>query len=222
MQTRVVADLVGEADANYLQAHFEEIDEIWNKRQIFRTETEMRVSVLNDIKFPSHAAKYWQAVREMSVFYQNMVTLSFDYRRNALNQLKTQRSIEAEQDDIEKQLLTIDLDELQFGQGNMEQTARDRMREIKIWRKIMAECVEDDPAFDTHNPNTHQLDSYLQRFKSQIENMGNASPSEKANLVGQYQTARRHVAEKSRLEKSQAEKETSQLKNGKAYARRIG
>ena len=214
IQTGVVTALVGEKDAQYLQTHFSEIESTWLKRQVFRTETEMRVSVLNDIKFRSEAAKYWQAVRELSVFYQNLVTLSFDYRRNALHQQKKIHSIKQEADVIEKQLLQVDLDELKFAQNTMEQTAKDRMREIKLWQRIMAECIEADPSFDTQNPNTHQLESYLQRFKAQIENMGNASPSEKANLMGQYETAQRHIEEK--------QSEHHQLKNGTDYARRIG
>ena len=59
-----------------------ELDDTWNKKQMFRTETEMRVSVLNDIKFPTLASKYWQAIREQAVMLENLVMLSFEYRRN--------------------------------------------------------------------------------------------------------------------------------------------
>ena len=59
-----------------------ELDDTWNKKQMFRTETEMRVSVLNDIKFPTSASKYWQAIREQAVMLENLVMLSFEYRRN--------------------------------------------------------------------------------------------------------------------------------------------
>ena len=44
----------------------EELTDNWLKKQIFRTETEMRISVLNDGKHPTSASKYWQSVREMS------------------------------------------------------------------------------------------------------------------------------------------------------------
>ena len=39
----------------------------------------MKYSVLNDIKFPSWAAKFWQAVREQNVMFTNLVYLSCDY-----------------------------------------------------------------------------------------------------------------------------------------------
>ena len=59
-----------------------ELRDTWTKKQVFRTETEMRFSVLNDFKYPTKAAKYWQCVREQNVYLENLMTLSFDYRRN--------------------------------------------------------------------------------------------------------------------------------------------
>ena len=44
--------------------------------------TEVPVSVLNDIKFPTPAAKYWQAMREQNVMFQELVMLSYEYRKN--------------------------------------------------------------------------------------------------------------------------------------------
>ena len=59
----------------------EELRDTWTKKQMFRTETEMQFSVLNDAKYPTKAAKYWQCVREQNVFLENLMSLSFDYRR---------------------------------------------------------------------------------------------------------------------------------------------
>ena len=59
-----------------------EFRDTWTKKQIFRTETEARISVLQDMKYPTKAAKYWQCVREQNVFLENLMALSFDYRRN--------------------------------------------------------------------------------------------------------------------------------------------
>jgi len=42
----------------------------------------MRFSVLNDMKYPTPASKYWQCVREQNVYLENLMTLSFEYRRN--------------------------------------------------------------------------------------------------------------------------------------------
>ena len=184
---------IGAADAAYIDANIAEIEANWRKRQKFRTETEMRISVLNDLKFQTQAAKYWQCVREQGVFYENLVTLSFEYRRNKVEQKKIQKSIAKEDDELDRELLEIDLEEKQFQQIGMEQVAKDRMREIRLWDKLMAECVKEDPEFDSENVDTHQLLSYGLRFEGQMKNIGNASPSEMANLVGQYQTTIKHL-----------------------------
>ena len=52
------------------------------EKQMFRTETEMRFSVLSDNKYPTKAAKYWQSVREQNTHFENLVHLSFDARKN--------------------------------------------------------------------------------------------------------------------------------------------
>ncbi|MFH1327455.1 MAG: hypothetical protein ABIH76_01175, partial [Candidatus Bathyarchaeota archaeon] len=57
---------------NNLQVHYE-------TGQIFRSEVEMRFSVLNDTKFSSPDAKYWQSVREQNVHFTNLVILSYEY-----------------------------------------------------------------------------------------------------------------------------------------------
>jgi hypothetical protein len=40
----------------------------------------------------------------------------------------------------------------------MELTAKDRMREIRLWSQLKKEV--DDGTFDKENVNTHQLESY--------------------------------------------------------------
>lgn len=181
---------LSDKDLSFIQDNISAIQQNWEKRQVFRTETEMRISVLNDIKFPTAASKYWQSVREQAVFYENLVILSFDYRRNQIEQRKLAIRIE-EAEGLDKDLLQIDLEEKQFAQLNMEQIAKDRMREIRLWNQLMSEL--DDGSFDTENVNTHQLLSYGLRFEAQLKNLGNASPSETANLVGQYETTVRHL-----------------------------
>ena len=192
-QSAIIA-LLDTDDAAYIDAHINEIQAVWSKRQIFRTETEMRISVLNDTKFPTQAAKYWQAVRELSVFYQNLITLSFEYRRNGVKQKKVEKKFEVEISPLDKELLGIDLEELKFSQLNMQMTARDRMREIKLWLQMMAECVEADPGFDTENVDTHQLESYVMRFQNESKHItAHTAKDERINLDGQFKTAMRYL-----------------------------
>ena len=68
----------------------------YNKKQVFRTKTEMEISVLNDLKFPTPDSKYWQAIREQSVMYSELIKLSFDYKRNVIEIKKLDLAIEKE------------------------------------------------------------------------------------------------------------------------------
>ena len=56
-----------------------ELQRVFKVRQVFRTETEMKYSVLDDVNFPTIASKYWQSVREQHVMFQNLVNACFDY-----------------------------------------------------------------------------------------------------------------------------------------------
>ena len=85
----------------------DECRDSWHKRQVFRTETEMRLSVLNDGRHPTPAAKYWQAVREQSVFFDNMMSLSFEYRRNVIKLSQKEKELAEEKDEFECDLQLI-------------------------------------------------------------------------------------------------------------------
>ena len=91
-----------------------ELRDTWSKKQMFRTETEMRMSVLQDFKFPTKASKYWQAVREQNVFLEQLIYLSFEYRRNDVKLKKLERKLNEETDDLKKELCQIDIDEKTF------------------------------------------------------------------------------------------------------------
>ena len=175
-------------DWKAIQSMSKELQSTFEKKQIWRTETEMRISVLNDIKFPTKASKYWQSVKEQSVFFENLVMLSFDYRRNNVEIMKLQKKIKEEKDDLERDLLQIDLEENLYKKKSMEVASKDRVRELKLWSKIKKEL--DDGGFDKKDVNNHQLVSYTQRFINQKIAAGDSgSPSERQNLDGQLLTA---------------------------------
>jgi hypothetical protein len=98
-------------DVKAFKAMVGELRDTWTKKQIFRTETEARISVLQDMKYPTKAAKYWQCVREQNVFLENLMSLSFDCRRNDIKIKRLEKKIKEEKDDLKKELWKIDLDE---------------------------------------------------------------------------------------------------------------
>ncbi len=167
-----------------------ELRDTWTKKQVFRTETEMRMSVLQDAKYPTKASKYWQCVREQNVFLENLMSLSFDARRNEVKLKKLKQKLETEKDPIKLELIQIDIDEKTYSVANMQLVARDRMREIKLWSTLKKEF--DDGSFDTKDVNRHQLDSYAIIMKNKAETLttGSSQP-EVFNVLGQLQTIER-------------------------------
>jgi hypothetical protein len=188
-----ILGILKEKDAEAIIALKEELANNWNKKQIFRTETEMRVSVLNDGKHPTPASKYWQSVREMSAHFDALMGLSFEMRRNQIERMKLeQKMLKAiEKGDQLKQLeLQVDLDQNLYGKANMEQVAQDRVRELKLWSQIKAEL--NDGSFDDQNVNTHQATSLRLILQNRTKALGpHSAPSEIINAIGPLQTVER-------------------------------
>ena len=173
----------------------EELRDTWTKKQIFRTETEMKVAVLDDGRYPTRASKYWQCVREQNVFLENLMSLSFDYRRNEAKIKFLQKKLETETDEYKRELYQIDLDEKIYGKANMELVAKDRLREIKLWSKFKAEY--DDGSFDTKNVNTHQFESLAQIMEHKKNSITpGSSQAEVFNVLSQVDTIDRIKKEK--------------------------
>ena len=183
-------NLLDPEDVKEFKAMTAELRDTWTKKQVFRTETEMRMSVLQDMKYPTKAAKYWQCVREQNVFLENLMSLSFDCRRSEAKVKWLEKKIETEQDEYKLEKYKIDLDESRYGLANMQLVAKDRMREIKLWSTLKKEF--DDGTFDTKDVNRHQLDSYALIMKNKAETLtSGSSQPEVFNVLGQLNTIER-------------------------------
>ena len=192
-------------DLNDFKGMVDELRDTWTKKQMFRTETEARFSVLQDNRYPTKAAKYWQCVREQSSYLDNLMTLSFDYRRNEAKIKWLQGKIEKEQDEYKLTKYEIDLDECRFAKASMEKTAKHRMREIKMWSKLKAEF--NDGSFNDKDVNQHQLESYGMQYAAKAQQLTeNSSDTDKFNVLGQLQSLQR-IKKSGELESSYKEKE---------------
>ena len=188
-------NLLEPEDLSSFKGMVEELRDTWTKKQIFRTETEMKVAVLDDGRYPTRASKYWQCVREQNVFLENLMSLSFDYRRNEAKIKQLQKKLETETDEYKRELYQIDLDEKIYGKANMELVARDRLREIKLWSRFKTEY--DDGSFDTKNVNTHQFDSLAQIMEHKKNSITpGSSQAEVFNVLSQVDTIDRIKKEK--------------------------
>ena len=183
------------------------------KKQMWRTDTEARFSVLNDAKHPTNASKYWQAVREQSVFAEQFTILSFNYRRNEIKIKKIKHQIEHMEADDEFALmeLEVDLDECLFNKKEYKRQALDRVREIQMWSDIKKELTDAED-FDTENVNTHQVESYLQILENRRMTLSpSSSQPEIMNVLGSLNTLRRLLS----LDELPLEETMKELKDGR-------
>jgi len=198
-------NLLEQEDLSDFKSMVDELRDTWNKKQMFRTETEARFSVLQDNRYPTKAAKYWQCVREQSSYLDNLMTLSFDYRRNEAKIKWLQGKIEKEEDDYKLTKYQIDLDEAIFGKASMEKVAKHRLREIKMWSTLKGEF--NDGSFNDKDVNQHQLESYGLQYHEKAKALNdNSSEAEIFNVMGQLQSLRR-IKKSGELENSYKEKE---------------
>jgi len=182
--------LLDKSQASEFKKMVPELQDTWVKKQMFRTETEMRFSVLSDNKYGTNAAKYWQSVREQNTHFENLMSLSFEYRRNDVEIEKIQRDIKKEKDPLEKELKQIKLEEKLYARVNMELVAKARMKEISTWSKLKKEFH--DGKFDDRDVNTHQAESYMHQLeqKKLTLTQGTSQP-EVFNVLGQLETLKR-------------------------------
>ena len=189
-QSKYLSDILDVEDVKEFKSLIPELKDTWKKKQVFRTETEMRFSVLSDNKYPTRAAKYWQCVREQNTHFENLMHLSFDARKNDVEIEKLRVKIKEEKNKLEKQLLQIELEEKIYGKASMELVAKHRMREVATWSKLKKEFH--DGSFDDRDVNTHQAQSYKIRLEHQKATLtpGSSQP-EVFNVLGQLDTLNR-------------------------------
>ena len=200
-------------DVTDFKGMVDELRDTWTKKQIFRTETEMRFSVLNDMKYPTKGAKYWQCVREQNVYLENLMSLSFDYRRTEVKLKRLKQKLKDETDELKKELIQIDIDEKTYAKANMQLTAKDRMREIRLWSQLKKE--NDDGTFDKQDVNQHQLESYhkIMINRKNTLTQGSSQP-EVFNVLGQLETIERVKKERGQLENKKREAISAQTNLG--------
>ena len=182
--------LLDKSEASEFKKMVPELQDTWVKKQMFRTETEMRFSVLSDNKYGTNAAKYWQSVREQNTHFENLMHLSFEYRKNDVEIKRLERQIKLEKDPLDKELKQVELEEKLYGRANMELVAKARMREISTWSKLKKEFHDD--TFDDKDVNTHQAESYMHQLEQKKLTLtpGSSQP-EVFNVLGQLETLKR-------------------------------
>lgn len=169
--------------------------------QIFRSEVEMRFSVLNDTKFPTADAKYWQAVREQDVHFSNLVTLMYEFetevikiknlhdtiRKHQISQKKLEQVMAQIDDELDMEeakikhdmlqnkidALQVEIQKSQYFQDERQRVADNRWREVVTWEMICAE-LQPQMKYGILSYEHHQPESYGIRMERQERIMVNS------------------------------------------------
>ena len=180
-----IRPLIADDDFQTLVTLRNEILGAFEHGQVFRTRTEMEVSVLNDVKRPTPDAKYWQAVREQRVMFSELINLSYEYRKVKVELAKAQRSLDNwEGDDLDRELVQIEADRLIWTIKQQERVAHDRIRELREWADIKAKLLP-EMTCGTEHPGEHQLVSYGIGWLREIQAgcLDTGSQPERSNLM---------------------------------------
>lgn len=181
-----VNDLLTKQQSDELSSLIDEIKAGWDSQTIWRTWTEANCSVLNDLKFPTPAAKYHQAKKEQLVFFENLVELSFDFQEAQIDLEETDEKLRSA-DGFEKRRLEVKRQRLIFSIEGMKLQAKERIREIKMWSDI--KNALDDGSFDVRNKDTDELIGLTIRYCRELPAAQNSkNAGEAVNIVGQAAT----------------------------------
>lgn len=154
-----------------------ELEHGFNVRQRFRPRFLMEVSVLNDMKFPTPDAKYWQCNLERDTHFKNLVELSFNYKEKIadihileaeLHELE--QSKESETNEAKKEKKNIQIQHEENSLTFMKKEAYERVREIMNWTDIMGQ-LSAKLKYSKDNPEEHMPESYSLRFAREREAM---------------------------------------------------
>ena len=196
------SNILDKEDINSLSKCMTHIERAMSTSQIFRTDTEMRISVLNDIKFPTVDSKYWQAIREMDVMSEQLFLLNYRYREELLNIKEYEEKLLTEENEIEKERLNIKIERSKFSLFRMRREAKDRIRELGSWATIIVE-LEPNMVSGIDNANSHQLMSYGKRFlrETVVKINSQMSAGERENMAGHLMTTRGRINSEGLMDK---------------------
>lgn len=202
--------LLKDEDFGCLVGIKEELNRNFAIGQMFRSRVEMEVSVLNDAKFPTPDAKYWQSIREQTVHFSELVGLSYEYRKTiqkirilkaTIKEFEAELSGEVLGYKIEKleakiELKRIDIERSEFALISMSKVAKNRIREILDWSDIMDKLVP-HMKYSLYSYEDHQWGSYQKRFRNQIaaakKTGAQVGAGEAINMMGLFHTMERVI-----------------------------
>lgn len=232
------SSILSKDDISTLSKFSSNLEQRFNVGQRFRSKYEMEHSVLMDVKYPTPDSKYWQSVREQMVFFENLVILSYEYKKNLANleilkcekeeiehEIKLKQSLTRKPNQPQSSLnltlrklnASLSIKEAEIGQAEFtllcqKKVAQDRLREVLSWEDIMSKIVpEMKHGIDSYEE--HQPESSYQRFYQEanmIQHAQGAGPADVRNILGQLGMANKKLKEQGIIPSNDDKSITSQ------------
>lgn len=168
----------------------EDLEAGFTRRQRFRPRFLMETAVLNDMKFPTADAKYWQCNVERDTHFRNLVMTSFDYREKQadikileaeLHELKREEQTELVQAQTMKKEIGIEREKTVL--VYMQKEARERVREVLNWTDIM-QTLKPQLKYDPEDVEAHMPEAYAIRYGREMEAMNIAGACNAHDMSG--------------------------------------
>lgn len=160
-----------------LEAIKEGLVDTWQKNKIWRTDTDMRYSVLNDTRFPTAGMKFLQARHEQETFLKNLMYLAPDFKEKQ----GTLIVLEAELEEIlldttvsEKKRVGLvmqkeaQIERCKYNLEEYKKEAHHRVRELVGWETIKQELLAQG-GFDPDDYDGIQIAGYQERWARELE-----------------------------------------------------
>jgi len=179
-------------DLSYIETLIPELQRTLTTNQIWRSEVQMKYSVLNDVKFPAISGKYFQCLREESLMWTELISLCCTYEalqgKLELEQIKLENVKESRKGNAIKKIINSQINLYKFQLMKCRLEAHHRTREIRLWEKIKSELRDKDSSFDINNPNYQEKDAFEKRMVAEMKiaietNQSSLYKSSKANLT---------------------------------------
>lgn len=172
-----------------IQGISEELADTYRKTKIWRSETEMRTSVLNDTKFPTSGMKYLQARLEQDVHFRELMYLGLEYEQKQGELLKLEGELEellktglfGKVSKIREGAIRVKRAEIKKCQWNlveMQKSGHHRVREVDAWERIKKELLAIG-GFDPDDYESIQQEGFGIRWQREL-----VSETESGNIDG--------------------------------------
>jgi hypothetical protein len=201
LSTMKELNLVKPEDIQFMCDHADKFQDRFSKRSFFRSEFEMRYGVLSEAEHPTPDSKYWQAIGEQAVHVEEFTSLGFQSKKLLadiellkiqIEEFEYRLSNETFNSNFDKRKLEVKLDkkktelqEKEFGLIQQRKTAKERMREIKNWEKIIAE-LEPQVKHGLEDWEAHHPDRYIKRYGQRLLQMNLLDAENKEHVVKNF------------------------------------